>query len=63
MLGGIVGATLVWLMYLPHWKATKDRGAKLGVFSTAPAIKIILLTFKCIELLFLSLGIFIYWGK
>ena len=38
MLGGIVGATLVWLMYLPHWKATKDH-AKLGVFSTAPAIK------------------------
>jgi glycerol uptake facilitator-like aquaporin len=32
MLGGIVGATLVWLMYLPHWKATKDQGAKLGVF-------------------------------
>ena len=26
MLGGIVGATLVWLMYLPHWKATKDQG-------------------------------------
>ena len=26
-------------MYLPHWKATEDQGAKLGVFSTAPAIK------------------------
>ncbi|MCY1585876.1 aquaporin family protein [Staphylococcus pettenkoferi] len=39
MLGGIVGAMLVWLMYLPHWKATEDKGAKLGVFSTAPAIK------------------------
>ena len=35
MLGGIVGATLVWLMYLPHWKATTEQGAKLGVFSTA----------------------------
>lgn len=39
MLGGIVGATLVWLMYLPHWKATEDQATKLGVFSTAPAIK------------------------
>lgn len=39
MIGGFVGATLVWLMYLPHWKATDDAGAKLGVFSTAPAIK------------------------
>lgn len=39
MLGGIVGGVLVWLMYLPHWKATEDKGAKLGVFSTAPAIK------------------------
>ena len=35
----IFGGVLVWLMYLPHWKATEDQGAKLGVFSTAPAIK------------------------
>lgn len=39
MLGGIVGGALVWLMYLPHWKATEDQATKLGVFSTAPAIK------------------------
>ncbi|MGO3049641.1 aquaporin family protein [Staphylococcus casei] len=39
MLGGIVGGALVWLMYLAHWKQTEDQGAKLGVFSTAPAIK------------------------
>ena len=45
MLGGIVGGALVWLMYLPHWKVTEDPAVKLGVFSTAPAIKIILLTF------------------
>ena len=31
MLGAIVGATIVWLMYLPHWKATEEAGAKLGV--------------------------------
>lgn len=39
MFGGIVGGVFVWLMYLPHWKATEDPGVKLGVFSTAPAIK------------------------
>src|SRR5699024_12650918 len=38
MLGGIVGAILVWLAYLPHWKATKEPEVKLGVFSTAPPI-------------------------
>jgi glycerol uptake facilitator protein len=39
MLGAIVGATLVWLMYLPHWRVTPDQGAKLGIFCTAPAIR------------------------
>ena len=39
MLGAILGATLVWLMYLPHWRITKDQGAKLGIFCTAPAIR------------------------
>ncbi len=39
MLGAIVGATIVWLMHLPHWKAIEEAGAKLGVFSIAPAIK------------------------
>jgi glycerol uptake facilitator protein len=37
--GAIVGATLVWLHYLPHWKETTDAGAKLGVFCNSPAIK------------------------
>ena len=37
--GAIVGATLVWLHFLPHWKETPDQGAKLAVFCTAPAIK------------------------
>jgi glycerol uptake facilitator protein len=37
--GAFVGATLVWLHYLPHWKTTHDAGAKLAVFSTAPAIR------------------------
>lgn len=38
MIGAIIGATLVFLQYLPHWKATNDPGTKLGVFSTSPAI-------------------------
>lgn len=39
MLGGIVGAALVWLTYLPHWAETEDKAAKLGIFCTAPAIR------------------------
>jgi glycerol uptake facilitator protein len=38
-LGAYCGAVLVWLHYLPHWKATEDKAAKLGVFCTAPAIR------------------------
>jgi glycerol uptake facilitator protein len=39
LLGGFIGAVLVWLTYLPHWKETEDPGAKLSVFSTVPAIR------------------------
>jgi glycerol uptake facilitator protein len=39
LLGGIVGAALVWLHYLPHWKETPDGVAKLACFCTAPAIR------------------------
>src|SRR6202140_5211619 len=39
MLGAIVGASLVWLHYFPHWKETPDAAAKLGCFCTAPAIR------------------------
>src|SRR5260370_8310745 len=39
MLGGSVGAGLVWLHYLPHWKETPDTAAKLGCFCNAPAIR------------------------
>jgi glycerol uptake facilitator protein len=38
LLGAFVGAVLVWLAYLPHWRATTDPAAKLGVFSTSAAI-------------------------
>ncbi|MGY4110837.1 MIP/aquaporin family protein [Aeribacillus pallidus] len=39
MIGACIGAVIVYLHYLPHWKATDDQGAKLAVFSTDPAIK------------------------
>lgn len=39
MIGAFLGATLVWLAYLPHWAITEDKGAKLGIFATAPAIR------------------------
>jgi glycerol uptake facilitator protein len=38
-LGAAIGATLVWLAYLPHWEQTDDPGLKLAVFSTGPAIR------------------------
>jgi glycerol uptake facilitator protein len=37
--GAMLGAALVWLTYLPHWKETPDTGAKLAIFCTAPAIR------------------------
>lgn len=39
LLGAIVGAVIVWLHYLPHWKETKDQALQLAVFCTAPAIR------------------------
>jgi glycerol uptake facilitator protein len=38
-LGAFIGATLVWLAYLDHWRETEDPGLKLACFSTAPAIR------------------------
>ena len=37
--GGFLGGVVVWLHYLPHWAVTEDKGAKLAVFSTGPAIR------------------------
>ncbi len=37
--GGFLGAILVWLAYLPHWKVTDNQQFKLLVFCTAPAIR------------------------
>jgi glycerol uptake facilitator protein len=37
--GAIIGATIVWLHYLPHWAVTEDPALKLGVFCTGPAVR------------------------
>ena len=36
--GAILGATLVWVHYLPHWRATGDAARIRGCFCNAPAI-------------------------
>lgn len=38
LLGAMVGALLVWVHFLPHWKETDNAGSKLACFSTGPAI-------------------------
>src|ERR1035438_9629607 len=37
--GAIVGACLVRLHYLPHWRETPDADSKRACFCTAPAIR------------------------
>jgi glycerol uptake facilitator protein len=39
MAGAFCGGTLVWLIYLPHWSQTEDKGLKLAIFCTGPAIR------------------------
>ncbi|MGV3686968.1 MAG: MIP/aquaporin family protein [Daejeonella sp.] len=39
LLGAMVGASVVWLKYIDHFRATEDKGLKLAAFSTGPAIK------------------------
>jgi len=39
MLGAIVGAALVYLVYHDHYAATEDADAKLATFATGPAIR------------------------
>jgi glycerol uptake facilitator protein len=39
LLGAMLGALLVWLMYKPHFDATDDPLCQLAVFSTGPAIR------------------------
>lgn len=39
MAGAVLGATIVWIAYRPHWAATPEPADKLGVFCTAPEIR------------------------
>jgi glycerol uptake facilitator protein len=39
LLGALLGATLVFLHYKPHWAATTEPDLKLACFSTSPAIR------------------------
>lgn len=39
MIGAMIGAALVWLMYKDHFAITEDEGSKLAPFSTGPAIR------------------------
>ena len=38
-LGAFLGAVLVWLAYLAHWRETSDARLKLVVFCTAPSVR------------------------
>ncbi|KTR10400.1 MIP/aquaporin family protein [Curtobacterium luteum] len=39
IIGAIIGAVIVWLAYKQHFDEEPDPAAKLGVFSTGPAIR------------------------
>ena len=39
MIGGSIGAFLVWLFYYNHFNRTEDPGLQLACFSTGPAIR------------------------
>ncbi len=39
LLGGAMGAFLVWLFYKDHFDVTTDKGTILGVFATGPEIR------------------------
>ena len=39
VIGAFFGAIVVWLTYFAQWGGTEDQGAKLGIFSTGPAIR------------------------
>ncbi len=46
-IGAMLGAFMVWLTHLEHFKATEDGDTKRGVFCTAPAIQNTVVNFIC----------------
>ena len=65
LVGAILGAAIVWLAYLPHWAKTEDPAAKLGVFTTGPAIRSPGANFLCetIATFFLMFVIWMIFGE
>ncbi len=65
LVGAILGATIVWLAYLPHWEKTEDPAAKLGVFATGPAIRSPISNFltEAIATFFLMFVIWMIFGE
>ena len=65
LVGAILGATIVWLAYLPHWSETPDPAAKLGVFATGPAIRSPIANFltEAIATFFLMFVIWMIFGE
>jgi glycerol uptake facilitator protein len=47
LLGGIAGATLVFLFYREHFKVSEDKSGKLACFCTAPNIRNLPQAFLC----------------
>jgi glycerol uptake facilitator protein len=39
LIGAFLGAIILFLAWYKHWGETEDAGAKLGIFSTGPAIR------------------------
>jgi glycerol uptake facilitator protein len=39
MIGGAIGAGLVWIVYLKHYQITEDKSLKLATFATIPQIR------------------------
>ncbi|MBQ6131255.1 MAG: aquaporin family protein [Selenomonadaceae bacterium] len=60
LIGAIIGATIVWLAYLPHWEKTPDPATKLGVFATGPAIRSAGANFLC-EVIATFFLMFVIW--
>lgn len=63
--GAFVGACVAYFAYLPHWKVTEDKTAKLGIFCTIPAIpnKISNLLAEIITTTLFILMVFILYSK
>lgn len=59
ILAAIVGATIVWLAYLPHWERT-EASTQLGVFVTGPAIRNVGANFLC-EVIATFFLMFVIW--